>query len=436
VNSVSTLRERDKASWLASWVQKTDRETIKERINSLSATELLQLQYDWRLWARPSQLAPEGDWFGWLLLAGRGFGKTRAITEWARAWAEDNPNEHLAIIGETKADVRDVLVEKGESSILSISPPWFMPDYEPSKRRLSWPNGAYATLYSGDEPDQLRGPQHAAAIVDELAKYKYPQETWDNLEFGLRSGNRPQVAVATTPRPIPVVKALLADSDVVVTRGSSYENIDNLAAAFVRRVIHRYEGTRLGRQELHAEILEDDPRALWKRDKIESLRVTSAPDLVRVVVGVDPPGGATECGIVVGGKATDGQAYILEDRSLQADPHTWSSEVATAYHGNRADRVLGEANFGGDMVETIIRTIDPSIAYKAVHASRGKAVRAEPCAGLYEQGRVHHVGQLSGLEDEMCTWVPGVTKESPNRIDALVWVLTELILESGGWVLR
>ena len=398
--------------------------------------EIQALLYDWSFWARPSQQSPPGDWFCWLLLAGRGFGKTRAITEWARAKAEALPGAHLAIVGETKADVRDILVEKGESSILEISPPWFMPEYEPSKRRLTWPNGAYATLYSGDEPDQLRGPQHDAAIVDELAKYKYPQETWDNLEFGLRSGKHPQVAVATTPRPIPIIKALLNDPDVVASRGSSYENIHNLAPTFIKRVIRRYEGTRLGRQELHAELLEDDPRALWKRDRIEELRVTQAPDLVRVVVGVDPPGGSTECGIVCGGIGANGDAYILEDRSLQASPNTWGREVVTCYHGNKAGRVLGEANFGGDMVETILRTIDGSISYQAVHASRGKAVRAEPCAGLYEQGRVHHVGQLPGLEDEMCTWVPGVTKESPNRIDALVWVLTELILVGGGWVLR
>jgi len=274
----------------------------------------------------------------------------------------------------------------------------------------------------GDEPDQLRGPQHAAAVVDELAKYKYPQDTWDNLEFGLRGGDLPQVVVTTTPRPIPIIKALVADPGFVVTRGSTYENIHNLPDAFIRRVVKKYEGTRLGR-------LEDDPRALWKRDGIEALRVVEAPHLVRVVVGVDPPGGATECGIVVAGLGINGHGYVLEDRSIQAGPDVWGAEVATAYHGNSAGRVLGEANFGGDMVEALIRVIDPRIAYKAVHASRGKAVRAEPVAGLYDQGKVHHVGQLPGLEDEQCTWVPGVSKASPNRIDALVWALTELMLD-------
>jgi phage terminase large subunit-like protein len=409
-------------------------ETTREAIlNEYSDAQLNALLYDWEFWARPSQLAPEGDWFCWLLLAGRGFGKTRTATEWACAWAKEHPGQHLALIGETKADVRDVLVEKGESSILEISPPWFMPDYESSKRRVTWPNGAYATLYSGDEPDQLRGPQHAAAVVDELAKYKHPQATWDNLEFGLRAGDRPQVVVATTPRPIPIIKALLKDPDVTATRGSSYENIHNLAAAFIKRVIRRYEGTHLGRQELHAELLEDDPRALWQREEmIDAHRVMVAPDLVRVVVGVDPPGGATECGIVAAGLGVDGDAYVLEDRSLQASPDKWGQEVVTCYHGNKAGRVLGESNFGGDMVESIIRTIDPTISYRAVHASRGKAVRAEPVSALYEQGRAHHVGQLSGLEDEQCSWVPGETKSSPNRIDALVWTLTELMLGDMG----
>lgn len=401
-----------------------------EILDEYSDAQIKALLYDWEFWARPSQLAPEGDWLIWLLLAGRGFGKTRAVTEWANQWAKGNPEQHLALIGETKADVRDVLVEKGESSILEVSPPWFMPNYEPSKRRVTWPNGAYATLYSGDEPKQLRGPQHTAAVVDELAKYKYPQTTWDNLEFGLRAGDKPQVVVATTPRPIPIIKALLADPDAVFTRGSTYENMHNLAASFIKRVVRRYEGTHLGRQELHAELLDDDPRALWNRDAmIEALRVTKHPDLVRVVVGVDPPGGATECGIVAAGLGIDGDAYVLEDRSLQASPDTWGQEVVTCYYGNEAGRVLGETNYGGDMVESIIRTIDPTISYKSVHASRGKAVRAEPVAALYEQKRVHHVGQLAGLEDEQCTWVPGETKASPNRIDALVWALTELMLE-------
>lgn len=399
-------------------------------LETLTDDEIHALLYDWPFWARPNQLPPAGDWFCWLLLAGRGFGKTRSATEWGIAWAREHPGGHLALIGETKADVRDVLVEKGESSILEISPPWFRPKYEPSKRRVTWPNGAYATLYSGDEPDQLRGPQHGAAVVDELAKYKYPQATWDNLEFGLRAGVDPRVVVATTPRPIPIVKTLVEDPDVVVTRGSTYENIAHLAPAFVKRVVRRYEGTTLGRQELHAELLEDREGALWRRaEMIDAHRVVKPPVLVRLVVGVDPPGGATECGIVAAGLGADGQGYVVEDGSLQGSPQTWGEAVVTVYHHNAAGRVLGEVNFGGDMVESTIRMVDPNIAYQPVRASRGKAVRAEPVAALYEQGRVHHVGQFAQLEDEMCSWVPGETAASPNRLDALVWAITDLMVE-------
>jgi len=399
-------------------------------LETLSDEQIGALLYDWQFWARPSQLPPAGDWFCWLLLAGRGFGKTRSATEWAMQWARDHPGEHLALIGETVADVRDVLVERGESSLLEIAPPWFKPEYEPSKRRVTWPNGAYATTYSGDHPDQLRGPQHNAAIVDELAKYRYPQETWDNLEFGLRAGEDPRVVVATTPRPIPIIKALIEDPDVTVTRGSTYENLANLAPAFYKRVVRKYEGTTLGRQELHAELLEDRQGALWRRaEMIDAHRVVTHPSLVRLVVGVDPPGGVTECGIVAAGLGMDGHGYVVEDGSLAGSPQTWGEAVVTVYHHNAAGRVLGESNFGGDMVESTIRMVDPTIAYMPVRASRGKAVRAEPVAALYEQGRVHHVGQFAALEDEMCNWVPGETTESPNRLDALVWAITDLMVE-------
>lgn len=397
--------------------------------------------YNWGFWARTSQLAPPGDWLCWLLLAGRGFGKTRAGTEWVTSWAYGNPGGHIAIIGETKADVRDVLVEKGESSLIEVAPPWLKPIYEPSKRRVTWPNGAYGTLYSGDEPDQLRGPQHGAALVDEIAKYKYPTEAWDNLEFGLRAGDNPKVVVATTPRPIPIIKMLLADSGTVVTRGSTFENVHNLAPSFIKRVVGRYEGTRLGRQELHAEILDDNPHALWHRDEmIEALRVTVTPPFIRVVVGVDPSGAATaaECGIVVGGLGTNGHGYILADKSRKGTPSEWGTEVVAAYNLHDADRVIGEANYGGEMVENTIRAVQGGqlIAYKAVHASRGKQLRAEPVAALYEQKKIHHVGAHPLLEDELCNWEPGMP--SPNRMDALVWALTELFLgkqkkRAGAW---
>lgn len=426
---MSVLEQTSCAVYLASLPETEQTHFLSEYTELEIAHEFL---YNWQFWARPEQLPPAGEWLVWFLLAGRGAGKTRTANEWAIDWAKHHPKEHLALIGETKADVRDVLVEAGESSILEISPPWFRPNYEPSKRRLTWPNGAFATLYSGDEPDQLRGPQHSAALVDELAKYKYPKATWDNLEFGLRAGDDPKIVVATTPKPISIIKALLADPDTVVTRESTYANIHNLAPGFIKRVVRKYEGTRLGRQELHAEILDDNPDALWERETmIEALRVTKYPPLLRVVVGVDPSGSSlgAECGIIVGGIGNDGDGYIFDDRSLQGSPAKWGSEVVTAYHVHEASRIVAEANYGGEMVESTVRAVDGGamVAYKAVHASRGKLLRAEPISALYEQGRVHHVGSFPDLEDELCQWVPG--DKSPNRLDALVWVLTELMIK-------
>jgi phage terminase large subunit-like protein len=354
--------------------------------------------------------------------------------EWARNWAESHPREHIAIIGETKGDVRDVLIEKGESSLLEISPPWFKPRYEPSKRRVTWPNGAYGTLYSGDEPAQLRGPQHNAAIVDELAKYRYPQETWDMLEFGLRAGEDCHVVVATTPRPIPIIRQLIKDPETVTTTGSTYENLHNLAAGFIARVVKRYEGTTLGRQELHAEILEDDPKALWQRaTMIEPHRRIRKPQLERIVIGVDPhtsSEGVGETGIIAAGLDARGHGYILEDLTTGGRPETWAKQAIAAYHKYGANQVIAEKNQGGDMVETTMRTIPAGgdVAIKLVWASHGKQARAEPISAFYEQGRVHHIGLLGPLEDELCTWVPG-TGSSPNRLDALVWALTDLMLE-------
>lgn len=401
----------------------------------MSDAEAYALLHDWWLWARPKQLPPSGDWYVWLILSGRGFGKTRTANELVIEWAKQKYSP-IALIGQTKADVRDTMVEVGDSSILKISTPDFMPDYEPSKRRLVWPNGAVGIIYSGDEPDQLRGPQHAKAFVDELAKFKYPQQTWDNLEMGLRIGDNPQVVVATTPRPIKIIKELVKGTGTAVTVGHTLENSANLAPTFLKRITDKYGGTRLGRQELAGEVLEDNPGALWKRSLIDDNRVTEHPDLVRVVVGVDPPGGATECGIVTAGIAVvNGQVhgYILEDRSLQASPDTWAAEVLVGYNTHKSDRIVGEANFGGDMVENTItqaaKARKQSVSYKHVHASRGKAVRAEPVVAIYEQGRLHHVGSLALLEDEMCEWVPGETKESPNRLDAMVWAITELMLQ-------
>ena len=392
----------------------------------------MRLLYQWRGWrARPNQVAPEGDWGVWLILAGRGFGKTRAGAECIREQVENNLCGRVALVGETSADVRDVMIE-GESGILSISRPDFKPLYEPSKRRLIWPNGATAMAYSGDEPDQLRGPQHDGAWADEPAKWKYPLEAWDNLEFGLRLGSRPRIVATTTPRPIKLIRDLLQDPMTVVTRGSTYDNAANLAPSFMERMAKKYEGTRLGRQELHAEMLDDVPGALWQRQNIEQHRVSRVPDLVRIIVGVDPAmtsgEDANETGIIIAGKSRDGHVYVLEDLSCRLSPDAWGRRAVSGYRRHRADRIVAEVNNGGDLVERLLRVVDPSVSYRAVRAARGKVTRAEPVAALYEQGHVHHLASFAALEDQMCAFTPDQYDGSPDRVDALVWAITELLL--------
>lgn len=399
----------------------------------MSPEELAVLEYDWKFWGRKTQIEPGGNWLYWLILAGRGFGKTRSGAEWVRSVVESCQAKRIALVAPTAADARDTMVE-GESGILAISPPWNRPIYEPSKRRLTWPNGAIATLFSAEEPNRLRGPQHDAAWCDEIAAWKYPTETWNMLLFGLRLGKYPRAVITTTPRPIPIVRELVADRRTIVTKGTTYENQKNLAPSFVEKIISKYEGTRLGRQELNAEILEDNPDALWQRNAIEAHRVSSFPNLVRIVVGVDPAvtssRGSDDTGIVVAGIDAQRHAYVLGDYSCHTTPKEWALEAVSAFHKHNADRLVGEVNNGGELVETTIRTIQPDIPYKAVHASRGKQVRAEPISSLYEQGRVHHVGCFPALEDQMCEWIPGSGK-SPDRVDALVWALTELFGGSG-----
>ncbi len=384
-------------------------------------------RYRWTLRARANQLPPAGDWRTWLILAGRGFGKTRAGAEWVRAQIESGRCRRMILAARTTDDARDVMVE-GESGILAICPPWNRPVWRPSTRMLKWPNGAIAMVYSADKPDLFRGKQCDGAWADELAAWRYP-EAWDQLLLGLRLGADPRVVVTTTPRPTPVIKELMAHPTTVVTRGSTYDNRANLAPAFFEGIISRYEGTRLGRQELYAEILDDNPNALWQRAQIDKLRVKEAPqELQRVVVAIDPSVTTTgdEAGIIVAGLGPDGHGYVLEDATIRGSPHTWGSRAVQAYHRHQADRIVAEVNNGGERVELTLRTVDDKVAYKAVHASRGKRTRAEPIAALYEQGRVHHVGTFAELEDEMCDWEPEMP--SPNRMDALVWALTELML--------
>ena len=396
------------------------------------------LENDWSLHARANQLPPPGDWTIWMLLAGRGFGKTRAGAEFVRAEVEAGRARRVALVTATAADGRDVVVE-GESGLLAISSPWCRPLYEPSKRRLSWPNGAIGTLYSAEEGDRLRGPQHDLAWADELAAWADPA-AWDQLMFGLRLGRHPRAVVTTTPRPVKIIRDLLAreGQDVVVSRGSSYENRANLAPAFFAEIVRRYQGTRLGRQELEAEVLDDVPGALWTRDWIERGRVEQAPDLCRVVVAIDPAvtsgEEADETGIVVAGVSSDQRVYVLADLSGRMAPHEWARAAIGAYHRYKADCIVAEVNNGGEMVEAVLRQIDPNVAYRAVHASRGKVTRAEPCAALYEQGRAHHVGAFPQLEDQMCALTSDFDRKragySPDRADALVWAITTLVVEA------
>jgi phage terminase large subunit-like protein len=406
-------------------------------IDSLTPEEALALLYDWPFWARSNQLPPKGKWRVWLLLAGRGFGKTRTGAELIRARVAARTARRLALVAPTAADARAVMVE-GESGILAISPYWDRPRYEPSKRQLTWPNGAIATFYSADEPERLRGPQHDAAWCDELTSWRYP-EAWDMLMFGLRLGKDPRVVVTTTPRPTTLLRALVADPAVAVTRGTTYENRPNLAPDFIDQIVRKYEGTRLGRQEIEAEILDDVPGGLWKRGIIEAARARAAPPLLRIVVAIDPAvtsgAEADETGIIVAGKDTDGHGWVLADLSGRYPPTEWAKTVVAAYYAHHADRVVAEINNGGEMVEATLRVIDPTLPFTAVRASRGKVVRAEPVAALYEQGRVHHLGAFPQLEDQMCSLVRGGHAReggppafSPDRVDALVWALTDLLL--------
>ncbi len=422
----------------------------RQRIGaSLSEPERQALAYLWEFWARPEQLPPSGDWTTWLILAGRGFGKSRTGAEWVRAEVESGRRGRLALVARTASDVRDVLVE-GEAGVLAISPPWNRPLYEPSKRRLTWPNGATATTYSADEPDLLRGPAHDGALCDEIASWRFAEAAWANLMFGLRLGPDPRVVAATTPRPTAFLKRLIADPHTHVTRGRTLDNAGNLAPTFLQEVVGRYQGTRLGRQELDGRLLEDAQGALWKREVIEAGRVAVAPELTRVVVALDPSGSAGEhsdaCGIIVAGVAADRQGYVLDDRTAVLSPAAWGALAVQLYQTYQADRIVAEGNFGGDMVETVLRSvrdasdrpIGASVPFTKLTASRGKAARAEPVSALYEQGRVHHVGAFPELEDELCSWEPNSGQRSPNRLDALVWALTELMLENGaaigeGW---
>ncbi|HVZ52150.1 MAG TPA: terminase family protein [Pseudolabrys sp.] len=387
--------------------------------------------------AHAHQLPPEranngADWTTWLVLGGRGAGKTRAGAEWVRALALADGCARIALVGETEHDVREVMVE-GVSGLLAVHGLDERPDWFPSRRRIEWPNGAVAQIFSAENHEGLRGPQFSAAWCDELAKWRHAEATFDMLQFGLRLGERPRQVITTTPRPGALLKRLIDDPRTAVTRAGTVANAYNLAPAFLETILSRYHGTRLGRQEIDGEIVEERPDALWQRAQIESVRVREAPPLARIVVAIDPPAsaraGADACGLVAVGRADDGTLYVLSDESAGGlTPQAWASRAIALWRRLSADALVAEVNMGGDMVRAVIREADPDVPVLAVRATRSKHVRAEPVAQLYEQGRVKHVGVFPALEDEMCDFgLDGLSSgRSPDRLDALVWAITAL----------
>lgn len=431
-------------------VPKDEREKL---IRGLSDADLNAVLFDWRgVWARPAQLSPATDpvkpWVHWGIVAGRGAGKTRSAAEFIREEVEAKRMRRIALVGRTAADVRDTMVE-GESGILSVFPPNKKPKYEPSKRRILFHNGMRATLFSSKEPDALRGPQHDGYWCDEVASWIYPSETWDNLMFGLRLGTHPRGVFTTTPKPIKLIRRLLGrdrdyppDGSVVLApRMSTYDNLTNLAESFIREILTKYQGTRLGRQELMGELLLDIPGALWTLEILEAFRMTKEryqsirSTITRIVVAVDPAvtshEGSNETGIIVAARDNQNPPhfYVLRDLSGRWAVKRWARRAVKAFRNHNADMVVGEVNNGGDLVELTIHTVDPTVPFRAVYASRGKTTRAEDVALLAEQGRIHHVGPFDALEDQLITLVPGEVDEdaSPDRADAFVWAIKALM---------
>jgi phage terminase large subunit-like protein len=366
-----------------------------------------------------------------LVLAGRGFGKTRLGAEWLAAQAVRNAGVRCAIVARTFSDVRQVALE-GVSGILEILREYdAVADWNKALGRITLKNGSIITSYTAEEPDKLRGPQHHYAWCDELAAWQYP-DTWNQLQFGMRLGEHPKTVITTTPRPTKLVKDLMGRETTTITRGSTFENSENLSQSALLELQMRYGGTRLGQQELYGAILDDNPGALWSRSLLEQTRIQAekCPPLIRVVIGVDPAVTSGEdsdsTGIVVAGMSADGHYYVLADNTLKASPQIWASKAVEAYKTHKADRIIAEVNNGGDLVLHVLQQVSPTIPVKKVTASRGKAIRAEPIAALFEQGRAHLVGYFTELEDELCEWEPGTNMASPDRLDAMVWALTDL----------
>jgi phage terminase large subunit-like protein len=388
---------------------------------------------DWSFYADKRQLPPTGDWHCWLMLAGRGFGKTRAGAEWVHSLVENEGAIRIALVGATMDEARAIMVE-GSSGLLNTRSAADRPKWEPSRGRLSWRNGAEAFLYSGEKPDKLRGPDHHYAWCDELAKWAWPLGTWDNLQLGLRKGDHPRALITTTPRPIGLLRKLITQDRVVTVRGRMEDN-PYLPDAFRDRMRTEHGGTRFGRQELDGELIDDPQGALWTRDILEGCRVPHAPMVKRTIIGVDPPAGIGRdaCGIVVVGLGVDDKAYVLADCTVHgATPEGWARAVVSAADVWQADRVVAESNQGGAMVGATLRAVEGNLPIKLVHATHGKIARAEPVQALYSSGKAHHVGALPALEDELCGMIIGGGYEgpgrSPDRADALVWAMTEVML--------
>jgi phage terminase large subunit-like protein len=440
----STLKGHELRSG-AAWLASATPEDVDEFLSGLSQNALLALPWMFEFWALPHQLPPRGAWKTWVIMGGRGAGKTRAGSEWVRSQVEGaTPGDpgrakRVALVGETVDQVREVMV-LGESGIIACSPPDRKPEWQATRRQLVWPNGAVAQVFSAHEPESLRGPQFDAAWADELGKWKKGSDAWDQLQFALRLGKNPQAVVTTTPRNVGVLKAILKNPSSVITHAPTEANRAYLAESFLAEVQARYGGSRLGRQELEGVLVEDAEGALWTMAMLEAARVDVVPAVNRVVVAVDPPvtsmKSSDACGIVVVGADTRGEpkdwrAVVLEDASVQgASPEGWARAALAAMERHGADRLVAEVNQGGDLVERLVRMIDPLVPYRGVHATRSKMLRAEPVAALYEQGRVKHVRGLGALEDQLgrMTATGWEGQGSPDRLDALVWALTDLMI--------
>lgn len=416
-------------------------ETRIARLSELNEEDFLQLLYNWDFWARKNQRlpgninprTPDGTWQVWFPKCGRGWGKTRVGGETVRKWVKDFRYVNLA--GATASDARDIMVE-GESGILSICPKDERPIYKKAESKLLWPNGALSLIFTADEPERARGKQGCKLWCDEISSWRY-RDAWDQLMFGLRLGINPQAVVTSTPKPTDLVKEIIADPNTLVTHGSTYDNRQNLATQFFSRIIRKYEGTRLGKQELLGQVLDDNPNAIFHQELIDRDRI--APhlvprDLARVGIGVDPAATSNEdsdeTGIIIGGRDNQPEPhfYIFEDiTAVQATPNDWGMAVVEGYKRRRADIIVGETNNGGEMVGHVVKTVNPNVNFKSVRATRGKARRAEPIGALYEQGRVHHVGYFSRLESQMTEFDPSIEDATDtDRMDAAVWLLTEL----------